>query len=88
MIKKNIILYTVCPRSSNPFHIVTCYIKWVTTQTVDIDGYIDRVRVRKRKRERKKEKEWEGNRERERKKERERERKKEREKENEREKRE
>ena len=22
---------TVCPRSSDPFHIVTCYIKWVTT---------------------------------------------------------
>ena len=23
--------YTVCPRSSDPFYIVTYYIKWVTT---------------------------------------------------------
>ena len=23
--------YTICPRSSNPFYIVTYYIKWVTT---------------------------------------------------------
>ena len=24
-------VYTVCPRSSNPFCVVTYYIKWVTT---------------------------------------------------------
>ena len=24
-------LYTVCPRGSDPFHIVNYYIKWVTT---------------------------------------------------------
>ena len=24
-------LFTVCPRSSDPFYIVTYYIKWVTT---------------------------------------------------------
>ena len=24
-------IYTVCPRSSDPFYIVTYYIKWVTT---------------------------------------------------------
>ena len=27
--------YTVCPRSSDPFYIVTYYIKWVTTSRAD-----------------------------------------------------
>ena len=26
---------TVCPRSSDPFYVVTCYIKWVTTSWTD-----------------------------------------------------
>ena len=29
------VLRTVCPRSSDPFHIVTYYIKWVTTSWTD-----------------------------------------------------
>ena len=28
---KVMILYTVCPGSSDPFYVVTYYIKWVTT---------------------------------------------------------
>ena len=28
---KTNIQYTVCPRSSDPFYVVTHYIKWVTT---------------------------------------------------------
>ena len=28
-------LHTVCPRSSDPFYIVTYYIKWVTTSWTD-----------------------------------------------------
>ena len=31
-------IHTVCPRSSDPFFIVTYYIKWVTTWT---DGNIN-----------------------------------------------
>ena len=28
-------LFTVCPRSSDPFYIVSYYIKWVTTSWTD-----------------------------------------------------
>ena len=28
-------IYTVCPRSSYPFDVVTYYIKWVTTSWTD-----------------------------------------------------
>ena len=27
--------YTVCPRSNDPFYIVSYYIKWVTTSWTD-----------------------------------------------------
>ena len=31
------IFYTVCPRSSDPFYVVTYYIKWVTTSLKELD---------------------------------------------------
>ena len=31
----NLVSYSVCPRSSDPFYIVTYYIKWVTTSWKD-----------------------------------------------------
>ena len=27
--------YTICPRSSDPFYVVTYYIKWVITSCID-----------------------------------------------------
>ena len=30
-----LLMHTLCPRSSDPFHIVAYYIKWVTTSLTD-----------------------------------------------------
>ena len=36
--------YTVCPESSDPFYILTYYIKWVTT-SLDILYYVSKKKV-------------------------------------------
>ena len=41
-------IYTVCPRSSGPFYVVTYYIEWVTTSWTDsmnniIPGFIIQI---------------------------------------------
>ena len=36
-------VYTVCPRSSDPFYIVTYYIKWVTTSWTDSNIIIHNI---------------------------------------------
>ena len=38
---------TVCPKSSNPFHIVNYYIKWVTTSWTDGKSYTTPKNYRK-----------------------------------------
>ena len=41
------LLHTVCPGSSDPFYIVTYYIKWVTTSWTDsiVSNYINWVKT-------------------------------------------
>ena len=41
-------IYTICPRSSDPFYIVTYYIKGVTTSWA-YSIYLDPARVQKSK---------------------------------------
>ena len=44
LIKKNLIVnYTVSPRSSDPFYVVSYYIKWVTTSWTH--SYIDQTEI-------------------------------------------
>ena len=35
MTVENLIMHTICPRSIDPFYIVTNYIKWVKTSWTD-----------------------------------------------------
>ena len=44
---KVMILYTVCPGSSDPFYVVTYYIKWVTSSwTQGIKNHYFRLKSR------------------------------------------
>ena len=43
--KKSDWTVTVCPRSNDPFYIVTYYIKWVTTSWTD--GILNAVRQKR-----------------------------------------
>ena len=36
--KRYLVTDTICPRSSDPFHIVTYYMKWVTTSSTYSNG--------------------------------------------------
>ena len=40
--------YTVCPRSKDPFYVVTYYIKWITTSwTHSTKAFFDDLKVNK-----------------------------------------